>query len=162
MIKVEAHNRWLIYFTLALALWLQMLPMPPLWNWYRPEFLAIAIIYWALAVPDAMGITLAFGLGLLLDVAEGGLLGQHALGNTVIIYLCTLSYQRIRRYQLWQQSAWVFVLVGLFSVFGLWVHNITGTGTRSLQFLLPALTSAVVWSLAKPLLSNLRLRYRVS
>ncbi|MDH3995162.1 MAG: rod shape-determining protein MreD, partial [Gammaproteobacteria bacterium] len=73
-------------------------------------------------------------------------------------------YQRLRVYSLAQQSGVVFVLVGINQLVCQWVQNLegAGAGAASLLFLLPALSSALIWPVALHLLRGLRRHYRVS
>jgi hypothetical protein len=71
----------------------------------RPQWVAMTLIFWALALPDRVGVFWAFGSGLVLDVATGTLLGHHALGLSVVVYAGGgAAPQRIRIFPLWQQA----------------------------------------------------------
>ena len=71
--------------------------------------------------------------------------GQNALGLLVVCLLALLLYQRLRVYSLWQQAGVVFVLVGIHLIICQWVQNLEGMGATSLLFLLPAVSSALLW-----------------
>src|SRR5690606_36059876 len=106
-----------ILLSFALALLLSVYPLPDAWQWFRPEFVALLVIYWVTALPDRIGVGAAFVVGLLQDLVENAVPGQHALALVALSYVCLLSYQRIRNYALWQQSAWVFILIGIHQLF---------------------------------------------
>lgn len=150
----------LVVLSFALALLLSIVPLPESWAWFRPEFVALLVIYWVMAMPEQLGVGLAFTVGLTQDVVESAILGQHALALLALAYVCMLSYQRIRNYALWQQSAWVFVLIGIHQLFWNWVHSLDGIAAQSLIFLAPALISALLWPFVLILMENLRLRTR--
>ncbi|MFB3079102.1 MAG: rod shape-determining protein MreD [Lysobacterales bacterium] len=38
--------------------------------------MALVLIYWVVALPQRVGVLVAFGLGILLDTLEGAVLGQ--------------------------------------------------------------------------------------
>jgi len=141
----NSHNMTLIIVSFFVVFLLSVFPLPVTWAWYRPEFVALLVIYWVMALPEQVGVGLAFVVGIIQDVVEYAVLGQHALALVAVAYVCMLSYRRIRNYALWQQSAWVFVLIGLHQLFWNWVHGFTGPAAQSLIFLLPALVSALVW-----------------
>ena len=90
------------------------------------------------------------------------MLGLNALSLAVVAYLSLVLYQRLRLFNMWQQAAVVFVMVGINELVGQWVHNLTGIGSRSLFFLLPALISALLWPAVMTLLRHLRRQYGVS
>ena len=68
-----------IVFTLLGALLLNLLPWSGSWLWVRPDFGALVLLYWCIAQPRRIGFTAACLLGLLMDIADGSLFGQHAL-----------------------------------------------------------------------------------
>ncbi len=155
------HNRWLIPLSFVVALTLGVLPMPEEVSWLRPQFVVVVFIYWCLTLPQVVGIISAWLLGISVDVVNHNTLGQHALALVVVAYICQLSYQRIRSYLFWQQSMWVFVMVGINQLFVNWVHSLDGHSAHPQQFLLPALSSALLWPLLHTLLERMRVRWRV-
>lgn len=162
MVEQEAHGYWVILLTFVLGLVLAVLPLPQWLLWGRPEWLALIVIYWTIAVPDKVGIFTGLVMGLLLDVLEGAVLGQNALALAATAFLASILYQRLRVFSLWQQAAIVFVLVGINQLLCQWVQNLEGAGARSLLFLLPAVSSGLLWPVLLPLLRGLRRRYRVA
>ncbi len=158
----RGHNRWLIAVLFLLGFVLAVFPLPVEWRWLRPEFIAILVIYWITVMPQQFGAGLAWCVGILQDVIEGVVLGEHALALVLVAYVCQLSYQRIRSYAVWQQSAWVFVLVGIHQLFGNWVHSLLGYSAPPLLFLSPAFMSALLWPVAILLFERLRTAYRVA
>lgn len=119
------------FFVASLA---NLLPMPADWIWLRPEFVVLVVIYWTVTLPDQVGVGMAFAMGLVQDVLEHSLLGQHALAFVVLAYVCSLSYRRLRNFALWQQSAWIFVLVGIHQLMWSWGSTFSGRAADSLIF----------------------------
>ena len=157
-----ARGYWVILLTFTLAYVLAVLPLPQWLMWARPEWVALALVYWTIALPHRVGIFTALLLGVGLDVLEGAVIGQNAFALVVVALLSLILYQRLRVYSLSQQSGVVFVLVGINQLVCQWVQNLEGAGAASLLFLLPALSSALVWPVALHLLRGLRRHYRVS
>jgi rod shape-determining protein MreD len=89
-------------------------------------------------------------------------LGQNAFALVVVALLSLVLYQRLRVYSLWQQAGVVFVLIGINQLICQWVQNLQGVGARSLFFLLPAVSSALLWPVVLHTLRGLRRHYRVS
>lgn len=156
-----SHTYGVIALTFLVAILLALLPLPTWLQWGRPEWVALTLIYWSIAVPHRVGISIALVVGIGLDVTEGAVLGQNALGLLVVCLLALLLYQRLRVYSLWQQCAVVFVLVGINQLICQWVQNLEGVGATSLLFLLPAISSALLWPVVLHLLRGLRREYRV-
>ena len=109
-----------------------------------------------------MGIFTALLLGVLVDALEGAVLGQNAFSLTVLALCALLVYQRLRVFSLWQQCGVVFVVIGLHQLIGQWVQNLEGAGARSLLFLLPALSSALLWPVVLQVLRSVRRYYRIA
>ncbi len=158
----RSHNRWFILVTLIIGLTLSVMPVPDKISWLRPQFVVLIFIYWSLALPQTIGILSAWFAGICLDVVSYAIIGQHALAMVVVAYICLLSYQRIRTYMYWQQSVWVFVMVGIHQLFVNWVHSLTGHSAHPSQFLLPAFASALLWPLVHTILERFRIYYRVA
>ena len=49
-----------------------------------PDLLALVLVFWNVHQPRRVGVGLAFMFGLLMDVHQGALLGQHALAYTLL------------------------------------------------------------------------------
>jgi len=127
-----------------------------------PEWLALVLIYWTIALPARVGIVTGLLLGVGLDVLEGAVLGQNAFALVVVALLSVILYQRLRVYSLWQQAGVVFVLIGINQLICQWVQNLQGVGARSLFFLLPAVSSALLWPVVLHTLRGLRRHYQVN
>lgn len=153
---------WIIIASLLAALALTILPLPDWLGPIRPEWVVLVLIYWCMALPARVGVGVAWTSGLLLDVLRAGLLGQHALSLAIVAYITLQLYQRIRVFPLWQQAVSVFVLVLLHLLLQLWIKGISGNPPPALAFLLPALSSMLLWPLIFLGLRRLRRRYRVA
>src|SRR3972149_7305854 len=134
----SAHSRsWIIALSLLVALMLTAMPLPE-WavNW-RPSWVAIVLIYWCMALPDRVGIGIGWVLGLLLDVQQGTVLGQNALGLAIIAYLCLKSYQRMRVFPLTQQAVLVCIYLLLYEFISLWIRGMMGVPPNNWTYWMP-------------------------
>lgn len=113
MVEARARGSWVIFVSFLVAFILAIFPMPATLMWARPDWVALVLIYWVIALPQRFGILLSFAVGLLLDVLEGSMLGQNALSLSVIAYLGLVLYQRLRLFNMWQQAAVIFVMIGI-------------------------------------------------
>ena len=162
MLNQRAQGYWVILVSFFVAYVLAVLPMPLWLQWARPEWVALTMIYWAIALPHRVGILTGLALGVGLDALEGAALGQNAFALVVVALLCLTLYQRLRVFSLWQQAGTVFVLIGINQLVCQWVQNLDGVGARSLLFLLPAVSSALLWPLVLHLLRQVRRHYMVA
>lgn len=149
----------IITITLLLALMLNMLPLPDWANHIRPDWVTLVLIYWAMALPLTAGVMTAFVFGLLLDVSQSTLLGQHALALVIIIYLVQRLYLRIRVYTLIQQAIFVGILLTIKQLVVLWVSGITNNAPDITLYFLPTLTGIFIWPWVFILLRDIRRRF---
>jgi len=158
---MEAHNRWFILFTFVVGLLLSVMPLPLDWQWFRPAFSALLVIFWTTRMPQDLGVGVAWVVGLVEDIITGATLGAHALSLAVLAYFSLLTYQRTRAFNPGQQLMWVFVLVGINQLLDNWVHSLSGKSVPGLVFLWPALTTALLWPLVTPWLQQVAGRLQV-
>ena len=157
-----ANGRWVILLTFLVALWLSIVPLPLWAQWGRPALVAMVLIYWVIALPERVGIGVAWLVGLAQDIVEGIPLGHNAFALAVLAYLALILYQRLRMFTPVQQAAVIFVLIGLNQLLSHWVQTLTGTVSPNLLFLLPALVSALLWPFLSAFLRLVRRAYYVS
>ncbi len=162
MIAARSRNNWVIWASLGLALLLSVATLPKFMEIGRPLWLALFLTYWVLALPQRVGMTTAWCIGLLADVLNGTLLGQNALILTLITFLVLSLHQRLRMFPMWQQSMVLMVVFGLAQLLHLWLNALTGSRPPTLAFVLPALVSALFWPWVCTLLRALHLRLGVN
>ena len=158
----ESRGYWIIALSLVIAAVLAVLPLNRELAWWRPEWLLLVLIYWTIALPHRVGMFTALVVGLLLDVLEGAPLGQNMLALAAAVTIARLMYRRMRMFTPPQQALIVFFIVGVQQLIVQWLQNLQGAGATSFVFLLPALSSALLWPLLMPLLRSLRRSYGVN
>jgi len=151
-----------ILVTLVIALLLTILPMPEWAERFRPQWVAMTLIYWALALPTRVGVFWAWGVGLVMDVTSGTVLGQHALSLSVAVYLAVELHARIRVFPLLQQAVSVWVLLLVERLLALWVFGATGQPTPTLWYWMPTFTGMLLWPWIFILLRDVRRRFAVA
>jgi rod shape-determining protein MreD len=151
-----------IVLSLAVAVVLTILPVPDWAEELRPQWVALTLVYWCLALPDRVGVFWAWSTGLVLDVAAGTLLGQHALSLSVVAYLVVELHPRIRIFPLWQQALSVWVLLLVERLLSLWVIGATGQPTPTLWYWAPTFVGMLLWPWIFIVLRDVRRRFRVS
>lgn len=157
-----AHSRsWIIALSLLVALMLTAMPLPE-WavNW-RPAWVAMVLIYWCMALPDRVGIGISWTLGLLLDVQQGTVLGQNALGLAVIAFITLKSHQRLRVFPLVQQAFLVCGYILLFQIIVLWIKSMLGIPPMHWSYWMPAFSSMLLWPWIFIILRDVRRKFKV-
>jgi len=161
----QGRGRIIVWISIAAALMLTILNLPDaLQPWdsrLRPDWLALVLIYWTLAIPHRYGLFTAWTSGLLLDVLTGTLLGQHALALALVVYLVQRMHMQMRVYPPWQQAALISALLLVYHFQLFWIDGATGDGELSRWRWLPILTSAIIWPFMFQVLRSIRLRFGV-
>jgi rod shape-determining protein MreD len=157
-----ASGFWVIVTTFLAAFLLAVFPLPAWLVWARPEWVALVLIYWVVALPQRIGVLAAFAVGITVDILEGAVLGQNALALSVVAFLALILYQRVRLFNLWQQAGVVFMLLGINQLLVQWVQSVASQGAQTFFFLMPALMGALLWPGVFILLRYLRRQFRVS
>ncbi|KOR31223.1 rod shape-determining protein MreD [Achromatium sp. WMS2] len=147
---------------LLISLMLSIMPIPEWARDFRPQWVTLSLIYWCLALPHRVSVGSAWILGITQDVLYGTLLGQHALGLSIVAFAAATLHLRLRIFPLWQQSCIVLLLLLLERLVELWVMGATGQVVPSLWYWMPALTSALLWSWIYIVLRDIRRRFNVT
>ena len=106
---LQPVNPYFIAFSLAAAFLLNLMP------WGRligvPDFVALVLLFWNVHQPRKVGMGIAFLLGLLMDVHNASLLGEHALAYTLLSYGAISLHRRIMWFPVISQSLYVLPLL---------------------------------------------------
>jgi rod shape-determining protein MreD len=153
-------NAALFYGSIVLACLLQLAALPQALLPFKPYWVALVLVYWALEMPERLGLGFAFVLGLIGDVITGDLLGEQALRLCILIFIVLRFRSRMRFFPMWQQS---FVLLALLlndRVVVLMVRAFSGEALPPSQFWLSPLAGMLAWPWLFLLLDDLRARLR--
>lgn len=147
-----------IFISIALAVTLTMIPLPEWAMLYRPAWVLLVLIYWTMALPQMIGVGIAWFIGLYMDAAQGTLLGQNALGYAITAYLSIRLHQRVRVYPLSQQALAVGLMLLPSMSITLWVKGMQGQAPNTWLYWAPVVTSMAMWPGIYLLLRGLRRR----
>ena len=100
----RTRNGWLLPVSLLLALLLGLLPLPPVLQPFRPYWVALVLAYWVLEDENRAGLGLAFLVGVLADMAFGGLLGEQSLRLVVMTFILQGFRNQLRFFPLRLQA----------------------------------------------------------
>jgi rod shape-determining protein MreD len=158
----QPGRHYVIYLTLLIGYLLTIVPMPEWAQSYRPQWVALILIYWCMALPDRVGVGVGFTSGLLLDALSGTLLGQHALGLSVVAFLTLKLHLRVRVMPLRQQVFTIFILLVVERLLALWSTGAAGYPTPSLWYWMTPIVSMLLWPWVYLSLRKLRRRFHVN
>ena len=158
---LDQNRIWIIWISLFIALLLSIMPLP---NWIeglRPQWVALFLIYWVIALPQRIGIAHGFVCGFLLDILSGTTMGENALSLSIIAFISQQYHARLRVRNFIQQSYLIAGLLIIQKLVSFLVLGITINQTPSIQFWIASLISAALWPSIFQLLRNVRRRMHV-
>jgi rod shape-determining protein MreD len=147
--------------TVIVAFMLAIIPLPDWAVEFRPDWVTLVLIYWAMSAPSRVGVNVAWFAGLLLDVSYGTLMGQHAIGLVLVIYIIHLQHQRLRVASLLQQAIVIFFLLLLKQLLTLWVDGMLGRAPSSWLYFMPTITSTFLWPWTYLILRDLQRKFDI-
>lgn len=139
-------NPLFVAVSMALGLAANMLPLGR--SVWLPDLLMLLLVFWGVHQPLRIGMGLAFGLGLCMDVHQSALLGQHALAYTVLSYGAIAMHQRLLWFSVPAQALQVLPLFVLAHAIELLLRLIGGGIFPGLWVLLAPALEALLWPLA--------------
>ena len=101
-------NPLFIWVSLVLSLLVNMLPLGR--TPWMPDLLAITLVFWSVHQPLRVGIGAAFVFGILMDVHQAALLGQHALAYTALSFFAITMHRRLLWFTVPSQAVQVLPL----------------------------------------------------
>lgn len=155
------RNGWVLPVSLLLALLLGLVPLPETMQPLRPYWLALVLAYWVLEEPDKIGLGVAFVLGLVADLAFGGLIGEQAMRLVILTFILDRFRPRMRFFPLSQQALAIGGLLLNDRVVGLVIHTVLGAVQLPWTYWVAPLLGMLLWAPLYLVLDALRLNRRV-
>lgn len=143
-------NRGFIALSLVLAFVLNLLPWGHLPG--VPDLVAMTLLFWNVHQPRKVGMGIAFGLGLLMDVHDASLLGEHALAYTLLSYSAISIHRRVLAFSLPIQSLHVLPLFLLAELVPFAVRLLAGGAFPGWGYLIDGFVEALLWPVISALL----------
>lgn len=139
-------NPLFILLTLLLALAFNLLPLgrsPAV-----PDMLALTLAFWAVNQPRRVGVGISFFFGLLMDVHQGSLLGQHGLAYSLLAFAAVALHRRMLWFPVLQQAMQVLPLFVATHAVSLVVRLVAGDLFPGWSLALAPLVEAALWPVA--------------
>ena len=160
MSRDRNSRRLPVIMTLLVGLMLTIMPLPTSAEPFRPDWLALLLIFWAMQLPRTWSVGSAWIVGIVLDVAQGTLLGQHALALCAIVFVTVRFHLLMRVFPLSQLTATVFALLAMYQFILFWINGVADVNAPSITYWAPVITGTVLWPFAYMFLSGIRYRAR--
>ena len=143
-------NPLFVGFTLLFALALNLVPLGR--NPLMPDFVAVVLAFWNVHQSRRVGVGLAFFFGLMMDVHDGAVLGQHALAYTLLSFFAITIHRRLLWFTVPSQAVQILPLFLAAHAVSLVVRMIAGGMFPGWQVLLAPVFEALLWPIATWLL----------
>ncbi|MDR2710687.1 MAG: rod shape-determining protein MreD [Burkholderiales bacterium] len=153
---------WFITVTLLAALLIDLFPLSDALMPWRPEFVALTLLYWCTWAPRFVGISIGFLLGLVMDVANGSALGQHAFAYTLLAFGADYFRRRVVSFPMWQQMTFVAVLLELCAIVVFLMRMMSGGASPGAPYFIVPPMTALLWPLMLVLLQRQQQRAALS
>ena len=135
----------LVFFSLVVGFLLSILPWSGTWLLARPDFVVLVLIFWAVQEPRSIGQGIAFALGLLMDVSDSMLLGQHAFAYVIAIFGAQVLRVRILTFGLAEQTLHVLSIMLVTSAVMLLLNLLLGADFPGPAYFISPVVTALLW-----------------
>ena len=143
-------NPWFIALTLVAAMLLEMLPLGR--HPAAPDLLVLVLVFWNVHQPRRVSVGLAFFVGLVMDVHQAAVLGQHALAYTFLSFLAVTVHRRVLWFSLSAQALHVLPIFVAGHAASLLARLIAGGMFPGWWLLAAPLLEAALWPVVVKLL----------
>jgi rod shape-determining protein MreD len=143
-------NPLFIWFSLVLALLVNMLPLGR--TPWMPDLMAITLVFWSVHQPLRVSIGAAFIFGILMDVHQAALLGQHALAYTALSFLAITIHRRLLWFTVPSQAVQVLPLFVASHAIELAIRMVAGGMFPGVSILLAPVIEAALWPIVSIIL----------
>lgn len=150
-----------VLLTIILALMLTMMPLPDSVSAFRPDWVALIMIFWTMTVPRRISVGVAWLVGIFVDVSQGTLLGQHALALCAVAYVTVKFHLLMRVFPLMQLTATIFAILALYQFLLFWINGVVGINAPSISYWAPVITGTLIWPLLYTFVSGVRYRVQL-
>ena len=145
---------WFISMTLLVALFANMVTNISLVGnaAWMPDFLAVVLVFWCVHQPRLIGIGVAFLFGVITDVHQAALLGQHAMTYTVLGFLSIMIHRRLLWFTVPSQAMQVLPVFVAAHALELAVRMMSGALFPGWMIVIAPIAEALLWPLISVIL----------
>lgn len=154
-------QRMVIALTFLVALVAAIMPLPLSVDEFRPDWVLVVLLYWAMAAPSRVNIGIAWLIGLVLDILLGSTLGVHGGAIAISTFIVVGSYQKIRNFSVWQQALIIGTLSALYHLTVFWIQYFLTDAVFVINFLYPVVSTVLLWPWAFLLLRKIRRHFQI-
>jgi len=136
----------LVFASLVAAYLFSVLPWSGRWLLARPDLVLLVLLFWTMHEPRSVGQGIAFAMGLLVDVGDSMLLGEHAFAYVLAVYGAQVLRVRIVSFRLGEQTLHVLGLFIVASCATLLLNLLLGADFPGFTFFVSPALTALAWA----------------
>ncbi len=136
-------NPWFMWGSLLFAFGASIVPLGR--NPALPDLLALVLVFWNVHQPRRVGVGVAFAFGLLMDVHDSAVLGQHALAYTLLSFFAITIHRRLLWFGLMSQALQILPLFVSAHVVSLAVRMLVGGMFPGWELMLAPVLESLLW-----------------
>lgn len=160
MSRDRASRRLPVILSFVFGLMLTIMPLPDSIDAFRPDWIAMLVIFWAMQLPRTWSVGTAWVAGIILDVSQGTLLGQHALALCCVAFMTVRFHLLMRVFPIVQLTATVFPILAIYQFLLFWINGVAGVNAPSVVYWGPVISGTILWPIVVSVLSGMRYRTR--
>lgn len=160
MNRDRASRRLPVVMSFVFALMLTMMPVPDTIAAFRPDWVAMLVIYWAMQLPRSWSVGSAWLVGIVLDVSQGTLLGQHALALSAVAFTTVRFHLQMRVFPIPQMTATVIPILALYQFLLFWINGVAGVDAPTVAYWGSVISGTLLWPVVMIFLSGLSYKAR--
>ncbi len=158
MSRGRASRRLPVILSFVFGLMLTIMPLPDSIDALRPDWTAMLVIFWAMQLPRTWSVGTAWVIGIILDVSQGTLLGQHALALCCVAFVTVRFHLLMRVFPIPQLTATVFPMLAIYQFLLFWINGVAGVDAPAIAYWGPVITGTILWPIVMTVLSGMRYR----
>jgi len=159
MVNTESKGTFVIIISFFVAMVMNVLPLPEFLEIFNPDWVALVLVYWVMAVPSRVGVLVGWLVGLLVDVLYGTVFGIHALTFALVAYIIQMTYHRLRLFPRWKQSINIAMVIGIHMLLGLILRNFIEPISTGYLYWLPLIGAGLLWPWVFIILRDVRRKF---
>lgn len=130
---------------LFLMLILEIVHLPAAIANYRPDFMGLFLIFFAIADPLRVNVGIAWFSGILLDLLTGAPLSLNGLAIAAQVFVVVSYFRHFAQFAVWQQMSIIGILHLLIFGVMVWFENLIGQASSITTYVYQTGSTIVFW-----------------
>ncbi|MEN7342642.1 MAG: rod shape-determining protein MreD [Pseudomonadota bacterium] len=160
MAKKGSDRPSVLVLALLIALLLSAVPLSESLAPFRPDWVALVLLYMAIYTPNQWLMTSAFFCGLIMDALFATPLGQYSLALIIACYFPHKLHLRLMLVPIWQSTVSAVLYIATYQFVLFWVNGANNNDVGAGFYLWPIIGTVIVWPVLLVILDTARLGRR--